>query len=235
MLVAYGIRRDGRRHLLAFLRSQGEGQADWEALLGDLYRRGLEGKALELILTDGCAGLAAAIRTVYPRMRHQRCWVHKMRNILEKARKRDYDEVKAGASGDLSGREPGASSSRLSHLPLTLMPGLPRHGPATAAGPAGGAVVLRFSPPPVAQAALHQRNRALFCRGASPHPAYRLLRQRRSRKRGPNHLLHLPEIQSGMENPHPLRIYTSSLTSLGIGRCLTPACRSDIFTVTRVF
>jgi len=50
-----------------------------------------------LILTDGCAGLAAAIRTVYPRVRHQRCWVHKMRNILEKARKRDHDEVKTGA------------------------------------------------------------------------------------------------------------------------------------------
>jgi putative transposase len=97
MLVAYGIRRDGSRHLLAFLRSQGEGQADWEALLQDLYRRGLEGRSLGLILTDGCAGLAVAIGTVYPRVRHQRCWVHKMRNILEKARKRDYDEVKAGA------------------------------------------------------------------------------------------------------------------------------------------
>jgi len=67
MLVAYGIRRDGSRHLLAFLRSQGEGQADWEGLLQDLYRRGLEGRSLGLILTDGCAGLAAAIRTVYPR------------------------------------------------------------------------------------------------------------------------------------------------------------------------
>jgi transposase-like protein len=87
MLVAYGIRQDGSRHLLAFLRSQGEGQADWEALLQDLYRRGLEGRALQLILTDGCAGLGAAIRTVYARVRHQRCWVHKMRNILEKARK----------------------------------------------------------------------------------------------------------------------------------------------------
>jgi len=97
MLVAYGIRQDGSRHLLAFLRSQGEVQADWEALLGDLYRRGLEGRALRLILTDGCAGLGAAIRTVYPRIRHQRCWVHKMRNILEKARKCDYDEIKAGA------------------------------------------------------------------------------------------------------------------------------------------
>jgi putative transposase len=73
MLVAYGIRQDGSRHLLAFLRSQGEGQADWEALLEDLYRRGLEGRSLGLILTDGCAGLAAAIRTVYPRVRHQHC------------------------------------------------------------------------------------------------------------------------------------------------------------------
>jgi len=97
MLVAYGIRQDGSRHLLAFLRSQGEGQADWEGLLQDLYRRGLEGRSLGLILTDGCAGLAAAIRTVYPRVRHQRCWVHKMRNILEKVRRRDHDAVKKDA------------------------------------------------------------------------------------------------------------------------------------------
>src|SRR5207237_5679488 len=97
MLVAYGVRRDGTRHLLAFLRSQGESQADWEGLLEDLYRRGLEGKHLALIVTDGCPGLAAAIPTVYPRARHQRCWVHKMRNILEKVRKSDYDAVKAGA------------------------------------------------------------------------------------------------------------------------------------------
>ncbi len=97
MLVAYGVRRDGTRHLLAFLRSRGESQADWEGLLQDLYRRGLEGKQLGLIVTDGCPGLAAAIPTVYPRVRHQRCWVHKMRNILEKVRRRDYDEVKAGA------------------------------------------------------------------------------------------------------------------------------------------
>jgi transposase-like protein len=41
--------------------------------------------------------LAAAIQTVYPRVLHQRCWVHKMRNILEKVRKRDYDAVKADA------------------------------------------------------------------------------------------------------------------------------------------
>jgi putative transposase len=97
MLVAYGVRRDGSRQLLAFLRSQGESQSDWEGLLQDLYRRGLEGKNLQLIVTDGCPGLAAAIPTVYPRALHQRCWVHKMRNILEKVRKSDYEEVKRDA------------------------------------------------------------------------------------------------------------------------------------------
>jgi len=65
--------------------------------LNDLYRRGLEGQNLELIVTDGCPGLAAAIQTVYPRALHQRCWVHKMRNILEKVRRRDHDQVKADA------------------------------------------------------------------------------------------------------------------------------------------
>jgi putative transposase len=97
MLVAYGVRRDGSRQLLSFLRSQGESQSDWEGLRQDLYRRGLEGKNLQLIVTDGCPGLAAAIPTVYPRALQQRCWVHKMRNILEKVRKSDYDEVKRAA------------------------------------------------------------------------------------------------------------------------------------------
>ena len=97
MLVAYGVRQDGTRQLLAFLRSKGESQSAWEGLLGDLYRRGLRGENLLLIVTDGCAGLAAAIPIVYPRVLHQRCWVHKMRNILEHVRKRDYDEVKRDA------------------------------------------------------------------------------------------------------------------------------------------
>lgn len=97
MLVAYGVKADGRRELLAFLRSQGESQHDWEGLLRDLYQRGLEGRKLQMIITDGCAGLAAAIRTLYPRALHQRCWVHKMRNILEKVRKRDYDAVRVDA------------------------------------------------------------------------------------------------------------------------------------------
>lgn len=76
---------------------RGESQAAWEGFLNHLYARGLVGKNLLLIVTDGCAGLAAALRTVSPRVLHQRCWAHKMRNILEHVRKRDYQRVKAGA------------------------------------------------------------------------------------------------------------------------------------------
>jgi putative transposase len=95
LLVAYGVRADGSRQLLAFLRSQGESQAAWQGLLEDLYRRGLEGQKLKLIVTDGCAGLMAALQTVYPRVPHQRCWVHKMRNIVQAARKRDVNDITA--------------------------------------------------------------------------------------------------------------------------------------------
>ena len=97
LLVAYGVRRDGTRELVAFTRAKGESQGAWEGLLNDLYQRGLCGKNLQLVVTDGCAGLARALETVYPRVRHQRCWVHKMRNILEKVRRRDEGEVKAEA------------------------------------------------------------------------------------------------------------------------------------------
>lgn len=97
MLVAYGVRADGSRRLLAFLRSAGESQAAWEGLLQDLYRRGLTGRNLLLIVTDGGAGLAAAMQTVYPRVAHQRCWVHKMRNLCEAVRRRDHDQVKQEA------------------------------------------------------------------------------------------------------------------------------------------
>jgi putative transposase len=97
LLVAYGVRADGSRQLLAFVRSQGESQAAWEGLLEDLYRRGLEGQKLKLIVTDGCAGLIAALQTVYPRVPHQRCWVHKMRNLVQAARKRDVEGITADA------------------------------------------------------------------------------------------------------------------------------------------
>ena len=72
-------------------------EAEWSALLESLRSRGLEGKALRLVITDGAPGLLAAIRLVYPYAAHQRCWVHKLRNVVNNVRKADQPEVTAGA------------------------------------------------------------------------------------------------------------------------------------------
>jgi putative transposase len=97
LLVAYGVRANGERQLLAFQRAKGESQAGWEGFLHNLRERGLLGEPLQMIITDGGAGLAVALETVYPRALHQRCWVHKMRNICEAVRRRDHDPVKRDA------------------------------------------------------------------------------------------------------------------------------------------
>jgi transposase-like protein len=97
LLVAYGIRPNGQRQLLGFVRARGESQVGWEGALQNFYQRGLLGRHLQLIITDGCAGLAAALQTVYPGVPHQRCWVHKMRNITDAVRRRDHEEVKRDA------------------------------------------------------------------------------------------------------------------------------------------
>jgi len=95
LLVAYVVRSNGQWQLVAFVRAKGESQAAWEGFLQNLYQRGLCGNQLLLVITDGCARLAQALETVYPRARHQRCLVHKVRNILEKVRRRDEKRVKA--------------------------------------------------------------------------------------------------------------------------------------------
>lgn len=97
VLVVYGIDTEGRRELLDFLLADGESEQEWSALLQSLWNRGLKGASLELVITDGAPGLAGALRLVYPQARHQRCWVHKLRNVSNQVRKRDQQEVIAGA------------------------------------------------------------------------------------------------------------------------------------------
>ena len=60
-----------------------------------LIRRGLIGDPLEMICVDGGAGLLAALPTAYPAVPVQRCWAHKIRNVLAKVRVADQPAVKA--------------------------------------------------------------------------------------------------------------------------------------------
>jgi putative transposase len=94
VLVAMGITLEGRKEILDFRLAPAESQPAWEAFLHDLHARGLSGDGLALIVTDGGAGLLAALPLVYPRVAVQRCWAHKTRNVLDKVRLADRARLK---------------------------------------------------------------------------------------------------------------------------------------------
>ena len=97
VLCAYGITPDGNRELISYRQATAESEAQWEAFLRNLYDRGLEGKSIQLIATDGCAGLHAALLTVYPYTARQRCWAHKLRNVAAKLPRKVQGACLAGA------------------------------------------------------------------------------------------------------------------------------------------
>ena len=86
----------GKKEIIDFRLARSESADEWESFLTDLTRRGLAGDKTEVISVDGGPGLISAVRSVYPLIPLQRCWAHKMRNILDKVRKIDQEEVKRG-------------------------------------------------------------------------------------------------------------------------------------------
>ena len=84
VLCAYGITRQGRRELIDFQIVKAEGEDTWYGFLWNLWTRGLHGEFLELIATDGQAGLIRALGRLWAAVPHQRCWAHKLRNLANK-------------------------------------------------------------------------------------------------------------------------------------------------------
>jgi len=97
VLCAYGVTSRGQREMIAFRQASAESEAQWEALLRDIYDRGLQGNALALVVTDGAPGLQRALDTVYPYVARQRCWVHKLRNVAAKLPRRVQEPCLEGA------------------------------------------------------------------------------------------------------------------------------------------
>lgn len=87
VLVAYGIRADGKREVLDYTIEMGESTAAWSRLLQGLYDRGLTGKNLKLVIHDGCLGLIEALTWVWPRVKTQLCCVHRLRNLNKRIQK----------------------------------------------------------------------------------------------------------------------------------------------------
>ncbi|MFZ1484782.1 IS256 family transposase, partial [Nostocoides sp.] len=80
LLVMIGVRADGTKELIAIEDGHRESTESWADLLRSAKRRGM--RAPVLAIGDGALGFWAAVRTVFPDTREQRCWFHKIANVL---------------------------------------------------------------------------------------------------------------------------------------------------------
>jgi putative transposase len=86
MLVVIGATPEGRKELVGFQVGVRESEQSWRELLVDLKKRGL-GIAPQIAVGDGALGFWKALDAVFPGAQHQRCWVHKTANVLNKVAK----------------------------------------------------------------------------------------------------------------------------------------------------
>jgi transposase-like protein len=93
ILVLMGATADGKKELIAVVDGFRESEQSWKGLLLDVKARGLVIDP-KLAIGDGALGFWKALRQVYPKTREQRCWVHKMANVLDKLPKRLRAEAK---------------------------------------------------------------------------------------------------------------------------------------------
>jgi transposase-like protein len=80
LLVMVGVRVDGRKELVALAEGYRESTESWADLLRDCKRRGM--RAPILAVGDGALGFWNGLREVFPTSREQRCWFHKIANVL---------------------------------------------------------------------------------------------------------------------------------------------------------
>jgi putative transposase len=94
ILVIIGATPEGKKELIGFHVGTRESAQSWRELLVDLKARGLTIPP-ELAVGDGALGFWKAMDEIYPATRHQRCWFHKISNILGKFPKSMAATVKA--------------------------------------------------------------------------------------------------------------------------------------------
>jgi transposase-like protein len=91
-LVVVGVRPDGTKEVIAIEDGYRESTESWLAVLRDLKTRGMPAPAVAI--GDGALGFWAALREVWPETRGQRCWVHRIANVLDKLPTRLQSQAK---------------------------------------------------------------------------------------------------------------------------------------------
>lgn len=92
LLVIIGVKPDGVKEVIAVEDGYRESKESWTSVLRSLRNRGM--KAAKVAVGDGALGFWAAVRDVWPVTREQRCWFHKMGNVIDKLPKRLQPKAK---------------------------------------------------------------------------------------------------------------------------------------------
>jgi putative transposase len=92
LLCVLGLRADGQKELLAIGLGYRESAESWASVLRDLRERGM--RAPVLVIGDGALGIWAALDGVWPACKRQRCWNHRVLNVLDALPKRPWGQVR---------------------------------------------------------------------------------------------------------------------------------------------
>ena len=93
LLVIIGALADGRKVVLAVESGQRESKESWARVLRDLRDRGL--RPWHVTVADGHLGIWSALAEVFPTSEEQRCWNHRLVNVLDHLPKKEWQEAKA--------------------------------------------------------------------------------------------------------------------------------------------
>jgi len=92
LLVVVGALRDGRKVVLAVDSGQRESKESWATVLRDLRARGL--RPWRATVADGHLGIWAALGEIYPEGEEQRCWNHRLMNVIDQLPKKVWPGAK---------------------------------------------------------------------------------------------------------------------------------------------
>lgn len=96
ILKVEGIDQEGSREVLSVSLVPGEEKASWDKVLSDLLDRGLDPRAVRLVVSDEHKGLKAALQRYLPKATWQRCQTHYQCNAGAKVPRKARKEIHAG-------------------------------------------------------------------------------------------------------------------------------------------
>ena len=181
LLVLIGADAAGQKTVLAVVSGQRESTESWAAVLRDLKRRGL--RAPRLTIADGHLGIWSALAPVYPESAEQRCWNHKLRNVLDTVPRKHQAEVKVALQARRECRHQTRRDGAPGPVRADVWAVAPQGRGAARArlGADGGLLCLPAGT--LAAPAHHEHHRVAVRGGPAPHVGGEALQGRRERHR----------------------------------------------------